>query len=115
MTPISSSIPIDPSSFPIRKYRGGVCCESFDLSLLYILPLTEHFTTHFHFQHHSITILQPFFSPFLKVRDLPMSGLVYLNRIKSIDNELDSSEEKTEDKKIGEEIGMLFLFENAKM
>ncbi|GMT00221.1 hypothetical protein PENTCL1PPCAC_22395, partial [Pristionchus entomophagus] len=42
--------------------------------------------------------------PFLKVRDLPLSGLVYLNRIKPIDNELDSSEEKTEDKKIGEEI-----------
>ncbi|KAF8368229.1 hypothetical protein PRIPAC_86058 [Pristionchus pacificus] len=42
--------------------------------------------------------------PFLKVRDLPMSGLVYLNRIKSIDNELNSSEEKSEDKKIGEEI-----------
>ncbi|GMR53098.1 hypothetical protein PMAYCL1PPCAC_23293 [Pristionchus mayeri] len=39
--------------------------------------------------------------PFLKVRDLPMSGLVYLNRIKPIG---DSSEEETEDKKIGAEI-----------
>ncbi|GMT28135.1 hypothetical protein PFISCL1PPCAC_19432 [Pristionchus fissidentatus] len=41
--------------------------------------------------------------PFMKVRDLPMSGLVYLNRIKAIDNQDESSEEK-EEKTIGEEI-----------
>lgn len=112
MTLTSSFIPIDPSISPIHKCRGGVCCE-FDLSLPNVLPLTELSTAHIPCDFNIIPSTWSFFRPFLKVRDLPMSGLVYLNRIKSIDNELNSSEEKSEDKKIGEEIGMLFFQEDA--